>query len=35
MLADNGANLVIESAAVEKVFDSLGIDNPQKGNSLW
>ena len=30
MLADNGANLVIESAAVEKVFGSLGIDDSKK-----
>jgi thiosulfate/3-mercaptopyruvate sulfurtransferase len=31
MLADNGANLVIESAAAEKVFGSLlGIDDSKK-----
>lgn len=30
MLADNGANLVIESAAVEKVFGSFDIDDSKK-----
>jgi thiosulfate/3-mercaptopyruvate sulfurtransferase len=30
MLADNGANLVIESAAAEKVFGGLGIDDSKK-----
>lgn len=30
MLADNGANLVIKSAAAEKVFGSLGIDDSKK-----
>ena len=30
MLADNGANLVIESAVVEKVFGGLGIDDSKK-----
>lgn len=29
-MADNGANLVIESAAAEKVFGSLGIDDSKK-----
>jgi 3-mercaptopyruvate sulfurtransferase SseA len=30
MLGDNGANLVIESAAAEKVFGGLGIDDSKK-----